>query len=371
MTNELTTTQALDLAPMDQNPAVAYLAGLGNDKSRRTQAQALGVITDLLYPGRFTPPERPKRPRTKDPAELEAWRESLAAYKQEREIYDNRGLSVNWGALRFQHTAAIRAKLAGAYSPKSANRMLSALRGVLEKAFLLEQMSADDCKRAGSLPPVKGKRLPAGRGLSAGEIAALMAACDNDPSPAGPRDAALIAVMYPGGLRRSEVAKLDFSDYEPDSEAGALKVRGGKGNRDRITYLNDDGAQRAMADWLAIRGNEPGALFWPILKSKIDKKTGKLINSGKLINRRMTNQAVYNVLAKRGTEAGVKGFSPHDLRRSTITDLLEAGADIFLVSRLVGHKDPNTTAGYDKRPEAAKAKAAGLLHLPYRGRLVR
>ena len=80
----------------------------------------------------------------------------------------------------------------------------------------------------------------------------------------------------------------------------------------------------------------------------------------------MTPQAIYNMLAKRAQEAGIKNFSPHDIRRTFIAHLLDAGADIGTVSKMAGHANIQTTARYDRRSEDAKRKTADLLHVPYR-----
>jgi len=318
----VTTNQPTELVlakplPLDQNPALVYLSGLNSKRSRRVQHQALEVIAEML---------------TGNPDIL----------------------ACNWGALRFQHTQAIRAKLADTRAAATANRMLSALRGTLKAAWRLRLMSGEDYYRARDVGNVTGETIPTGRELAPGEIAGLMQACENDITPAGARDAAIIALLYSCGLRRAEVVELNLEDYDP--ETGRLVVRG-KRNKERTTYLVN-GAARAMADWLAVRGEDSGALFWPINKG------------GKLQPRRMTNQAIYNLLAKRGSEAGVKNFSPHDMRRTFVSDLLEAGADIATVAKMAGHASVTTTARYDRRPEQAKLKAAGLLHVPYRGRLV-
>ena len=109
-----------------------------------------------------------------------------------------------------------------------------------------------------------------------------------------------------------------------------------------------------MTDWIKIRGNTPGPLFLSV------NKGGKLVYS-----RRLTPQAIYHLLAVRGKRARVKFFTPHDLRRTFVSNLLDAGVDIATVAKMAGHSNIQTTARYDRRPEEAKQRAARLLHIPY------
>ena len=339
--SELILSQPL---PLDQNAAAVYIASLPAETGKRTQAQALRVIAYTLGT---------------DPKHL------------------------NWGALRSQHTAAIRAKIAQVYKPATANKILSALRQTLKQAWLLGQMTAEEYTRAIELEPITGETLPAGRELSIGEILTLMTACQADSNRnAGTRDAAIIGVMYAAGLRRDEVVKLSLDSYDP--EMGKL-ILTGKKSKERTAYIMN-GAKDALADWLAIRGSEAGPLFVEVNKGgkvlvkreemvvkpfrKIrgvevpNKKAGMTIHRGGA----MTAQAIYNMLCTRAQEAGIKNFSPHDLRRTFISHLLDAGADISTVSKMAGHANIQTTARYDRRPEEAKQKTAALLHVPYKAK---
>jgi len=159
------------------------------------------------------------------------------------------------------HTQAVRSKLADQYEPATANKMLSALRGVLKEAWRLGQVDAENYHRAVDLPSVRGESPLRGRALTAGELRKIAAVCAEDESPAGPRDAAMIALSTAGGLRRSEIINLEVKDYDP--ETGALTIRRGKGRKPRVCYATN-GAADALADWLQLRGLEPGALFCPV-----------------------------------------------------------------------------------------------------------
>ena len=300
---------------IDNNAAAIYVASLGSESGRRTMTQVLNLMANELQTGADA-------------------------------------LTLDWGMLRFQHVAAIRSKLQEHYKPATVNKALAALKGALRAAWQSGQMSVEDYQKAVSVKGVRGETLPTGRELSSGELSALLTACEQDDLPAGARDAAIIAVMYSCGLRRAEVITLDFADY--NAEAGQLKIYG-KGKKERSAYVAG-GAAQALTDWLSLRGENSGALFVAINKG------------GALGDNRLTSQAIYNMLQKRADEAGVKSFSPHDMRRTFVSDLLDAGADITTVSKMAGHASVTTTARYDRRPEEAKRKAAGLLHVPYHGR---
>ncbi len=302
----------------DKHPALVYLASI-SESSRRPVSQSLRAIAALFGLDDF--------------------------------------MIVPWGAMRYEHTQAIRSRFAETCTASTANRHLSALRGVLKDAWRLGYMSAEDYQRAIDLKTVKGSKVAqaeSGRHLGSGEIAGLINAC-YDQTKAGLRDAAILAIGYGCGLRRSEIANLDLSDYG-DSD-GSLRIRNGKGNKERVTYL-PEGSIDNVRDWIAVRGDAVGPLFYSIRRGDHMECKG------------LTDQAIYNILASRAEIAGVKKFSPHDLRRTFAGDMLDTGEDISTLQKMMGHSSPDTTAGYDRRGSRAKKRAASKLHVPYRGQLL-
>jgi site-specific recombinase XerD len=266
-----------------------------------------------------------------------------------------------WWLLRYEHTTRIRAELRArtgedgrpAYSPSSINKHLVALRQVLRECWRLGLMTAEDYQRAVDLKSVDGSRLPRGHHIPDRSLAAALAVCEADPSPAGRRDAALLAVLYTTGARRGEIAGLAIGDYDPAERS--LRVRG-KRDKERLVYVTVEAATRLDA-WIAVRGRGPGALFPPI------SRVGRCrVRDGGLAH--PTGQAIAGILTRRLAQAGVPPHTPHDFRRTFIGELLDAGVDLATTQQLVGHASPATTARYDRRPERQRRDAVDRLRLP-------
>ncbi|AUB42367.1 Site-specific recombinase XerD [Nostoc flagelliforme CCNUN1] len=314
-TLENSTSSSLALAspvPLIEHPAQVYLATL-SPGSRPAMRQALNVIARLLT------------------------NSSCDA------------MTLNWAALRYKHTAAVRSVLSEKYAPAYVNKVLSALRRVLKEALRLEIMDAVDFARAVDISNVKVTKQLRGRVLTAEEIAQLMQTCFDDPTPTGYRDAAIFAILRGSGVRRSEAVNLDLSDFEENT--GAIQVRAGKGGKDRTVYLPESGLI-VVSDWLSLRGYEAGPLLCHVNRGS------------RIVRRRLTSQAVLFILQKRGAQAFVANFSAHDFRRTFISELLDAGEDISTVQRLAGHANSDQTARYDRRGEQTKRRAVQKLTIP-------
>ena len=292
------------------SPAAAYLATLA-PSSQVTQAAALRALAAIL-----------SRPGA-DPQ------------------------GIPWHRLSYAHVAALRARLGEAYSPATANRLLAALRGTLLACRRLGLLSADQHAALSDVPPVRGQAEPRGRMLARAEVVALLRACAADGGPRGRRDAALIVLGVAGGLRRAELGALDVGDLAEAEGLIEVRVRRGKGAKDRRVRVAGEAAQLVRA-WRDTAGGP--ALFVAI--SCADRC---------LVDRRLTPAAVRGILRRRCAEAGIDLANPHDLRRTMISRLLDAGLDIAAVARIAGHASVQTTARYDRRGDTVLSRAAELL----------
>lgn len=250
-----------------------------------------------------------------------------------------------WHQLRFQHTMVIRAELVANYGARTVNRMLSALRGVLKTAWRLGQIETADYQRAVDFKGMKTTGLPpSGRVVSIEEVCTVLVAAAKQDPPKSWRDQGLLIVMFAGGLRRQEASALDVENY--DSAAGSIAVRRGKGGKYRTTYLAE-GYQAWLEPWVRFQRERACEPMFVRLGKGAEPST-----------RRLSRAGVDHVLGELVGLAGIADLTPHDLRRTFATDLLENGADILMVQQLLGHADVKTTAIYDRRGEKSKQAAA-------------
>ena len=227
-------------------------------------------------------------------------------------------------------------------SPATRNLYLSALKGVCREAFLAKQMTADEYQMIRQVKSVKSRALPRGRALEASEISRLMDHCLTVEGPAGVRDAALLAIFFGCGPRRAEIVKIDTGHI--DAAEGTIVVIG-KGDKHRELIMPGRTAE-ILEQWMAKRGAWEGPLFVGI-------------NRWRHIGaRRLSDRAAYAIVNRRVAQAGMQKASPHDLRRSFITYLLDCDVDIGTVADMAGHADVNTTRIYDRRQKKRNKKAA-------------
>lgn len=249
--------------------------------------------------------------------------------------------TVDWPALALLAPAQLRAWADAGLAPATLRTRAAALTGVLRQLWRLGAIDGDQFERLRPRAP-SGSRLPRGRALDARQVLALRTAAD--ASPLGLRDAATVALLYGAGLRRAEACALELEQLEQTPDGPQLRVHG-KGGKERLVPLPPAVAAELRA-WLDWRGEGPG----PLLCHAYERCP---LSPGQLARR-------VRDLARR---AGLGEVRPHDLRRSYVSALLEARADVLMVARLVGHASPATTARYDLR-SAREARSAAL-RLPY------
>jgi integrase/recombinase XerD len=215
---------------------------------------------------------------------------------------------------------------------RSAARTVVAVRG-LHKFWALEGHTPSD-PASEVHPPMPGKRLP--KAISVDEVTRILEAAGTDTAT-GLRDRALLEFLYSTGARISEAVGLDVDDISlAEAEAGPAIVRlFGKGSKERLVPLGSYGA-RALDAYL-VRGR-------PLLAAK-GKGTPALFLNAR--GGRISRQSAWTILKAAAEKANItKDVSPHTLRHSFATHLLEGGADVRVVQELLGHASVTTTQVY-------------------------
>ncbi|MGI8459268.1 MAG: site-specific tyrosine recombinase XerD [Propionibacteriaceae bacterium] len=230
-------------------------------------------------------------------------------------------------------------------APASAARAVVAVRSL--HRFAVEEGILSDDPAATVAPPRGGRRLPKALGLDA--VQRLLAAPDQQ-TPTGLRDAALLELLYGTGARISEAVGLDVDDVarwvetsgpDPDEadrtdlDDGAALRLFGKGSKERIVPLGSY-ARRALAAYL-VRGR-------PTFAGAGRGTPALFLNTR---GARLSRQSAYAVLQASAARAGLsEAVSPHTLRHSFATHLLDGGADVRVVQELLGHASVTTTQIY-------------------------
>ena len=217
-----------------------------------------------------------------------------------------------------------------ALSATSAGRTVVAVRG-FHKFCVTDGLATGD-PAAGVRPPSPARRLP--KALPLADVEAILEAAGSAGTTLALRDRALLEVLYGTGARISEAVGLDVDDIDRVEAAVVLR---GKGGKERIVPIGsyaltavDAYLTRARPELATVgTGERAGALF-------LNARGGRL-----------SRQSAWTVLVKAADRAGVtRDVSPHTLRHSFATHLLEGGADVRVVQELLGHASVTTTQIY-------------------------
>jgi integrase/recombinase XerD len=208
---------------------------------------------------------------------------------------------------------------------RSVARKLSALRHFY-KFLLLDRLIERD-PTLNIETPRQWKVLP--KSLATSEVERLLASSPNDETALHTRDRAILEVLYAGGLRVSEVIGIRLEDLK--LELGYVMVRG-KGDKERIVPLGKM-SQRVLTAYLS--ETRPKLLGDRASRNLFVGRVGKAL----------TRQRVWQIV-RSATPAGARKASPHMLRHSCATHMVENGADLRTVQTLLGHADISTTQVY-------------------------
>jgi len=251
---------------------------------------------------------------------------------------------IPWHQLQPGHVTALVATLrTDGYAPNTSSLYVNAIRGVMNEAWRQDLIHYEQLLKIRSIKPISGSRLPKGKNIRRTLIRELMEVCAADPRPQGRRDAAIIAILYGSGMRKSESVNLDMAQL--DFAERSLRVMG-KGNRQLIKYA-PPWAFDTLKDWLELRRS-----LLPEGQGDDAFLFNRIRRGGHITRERITKHAIYFIAKQRGRQIGVE-IMPHDFRRSFITRVIEE-YDLSIAQKLAHHTSIATTAAYDMRDDNAR-----------------
>ncbi len=213
-------------------------------------------------------------------------------------------------------------------SSTSAARTVVAVRG-FHRFAVADGLAAVD-PAANVKPPTPGRRLP--KALPLSDVEAILDAAGAPGTTLAARDRALLEILYGTGARISEAVGLDVDDLDPVD--GTVLLRG-KGSKERIVPVGSY-AREAVDAYL--------------VRARPELVTARAVGGALFLNARggrLSRQSAWAVLVKAAERAGVtRDVSPHTLRHSFATHLLDGGADVRVVQELLGHASVTTTQVY-------------------------
>ncbi|MFN2389690.1 MAG: site-specific tyrosine recombinase XerD [Actinomycetota bacterium] len=281
-----------------------------------------------------------------------AYRRDLAAWRRfclDRHVDPARATAAEVTAY-LESLRSGRAPAPRRYQPASVARMLVALRALYRFLVREGHVDRDPTAKVGS--PTRGRSLP--KAIPVADVERLLTG--PRPDLLGRRDRAILELLYGAGLRITELVDLDVDDLDIDD--GTVVVRSGKGSKARRLPLGR-AARRALAGYLTgsrpalatrARGGVHGALF-------LNARGGRL-----------TRQGAWKILRGHAELAGLGArVSPHTLRHSFATHMLDGGADIRVVQELLGHASLATTQVYTLVTERRLREAYLAAHPRARG----
>lgn len=219
-----------------------------------------------------------------------------------------------------------------AYSPATMARKIATLRSFYKWAHKRSYIAQNPMTMIRT--PRQAKRLP--KAITVEQIERLLSALD-DRDALGARDRAMLETLYSTGLRVSELVQLDLEDLDEPGEA--LRVRG-KGKKERLVPLGSH-ALAAIRRYLATLGSDER--FAGVWAQEQNERPLFLNKHGKRLSSRSVRRKLDKYLRQVGLDPGI---SPHTLRHSFATHLLDNGADLRSVQELLGHQSLSTTQAY-------------------------